>query len=509
MRQVRTHWKSFGRRAAAVLLACWLLPAAGTGAFAFRDAPDGISCRFFDAALGLQWSGGTAIWVDAVGRVGGGKAYDTQRLAAANSPLALRWNVLLLVRGWVSGSLPNDGVLLAPTQVGAGGADFHAREADDVGQRPALRVRYGDGGVQLLSAQADAHLDCSTAAGLGERKSLHIGPGSAGVLRFDVSRLRKGPQQAIVAAELILFRDTSVGVWSDGSLAAYRLATPWNETFDAPERGIAAAYSGDRGIEMDPAVLWADSFANGRMKDGWNKAQMVRAKVRPPVAAPTTEGGVLALPSLEVTIPRAEHLGLDLRYHLPRLADGNGRSEAYFRYYIRLGSEWASSPDAGKLPGFAGTYDRAGWGGRGWNGMQGWSARGSFGKGATPDHPAHGLLPLGSYVYHSKTESAYGDILVWGGAGGAGLVPPNRWVCVEQHIRLNTPGKGDGMLRAWIDGKPVFLRRGLRFRDTPQIAIENVWFNVYMGGKQAALRDMSVNIAHVVVATAYIGPLAP
>jgi len=507
-------WRA--RRAAVILVALMLTSWVGgsasaqpaSAAFAFRDAADGISCKFFDVALGLQWPDDAAAWVDAAGAAGGSKAYDTQTLAASKPPQALRWNVLPLVKAWASGAAANEGLLLAPWGRGGGGADFHSREADDVSLRPTLRVRYADGGVQLLAAQADAHLDCSTYTGLGQRKTLHIGPGSFGVLRFDISRLRSGPAQAVVAAELILFRDAAIGVWSDGALGAFRLTTPWTQAFELPGRGLAAAYPADQGIEAHPAVLWAEGFAQGTMKAGWNKAQLVRSKVTRLVPAPAADGALLALTSLEATIPRGENLGLDLRYDFPPVGDRRARDEAYFRYYLRLGPEWSNSPDAGKLPGFAGTYNRAGWGGRGWNGMQGWSARGSFSKGPAADHPAHGLLPLGSYVYHAKAASSFGDMLPWGGANGAALISPNRWYCVEQHIRLNTPGQEDGVLRAWVDGKPVFVRRGLRFRDTPQIAIENVWFNLYMGGQLTALRDMPVNIAQVVVATAYIGPMA-
>ena len=64
-------------------------------------------------------------------------------------------------------------------------------------------------------------------------------------------------------------------------------------------------------------------------------------------------------------------------------------------------------------------------------------------------------------------------------------------------------------LRAWVDGQPVFARRNLRLRDTLEVGIENAWFDLYMGGQQAALRDMNINIAQVVVASRYIGTMAP
>jgi hypothetical protein len=42
-------------------------------------------------------------------------------------------------------------------------------------------------------------------------------------------------------------------------------------------------------------------------------------------------------------------------------------------------------------------------------------------------------------------------IWVWNRDGFAGL-ENNRWYCLEQHARLNTPGKNDGLLRGWVDG---------------------------------------------------------
>ena len=55
----------------------------------------------------------------------------------------------------------------------------------------------------------------------------------------------------------------------------------------------------------------------------------------------------------------------------------------------------------------------------------------------------------------------------------------------------------------------MFERTDLRLRDNPRVKIEYAWMNVYVGGQQVALRDMSLNIANVVIAAKYIGPMAP
>jgi hypothetical protein len=509
------------RRAAALLLCLWATitwaAPPGSAAFPFRDTEDGVTCHAFDVALWLGWPGHSVPWVDAAGVARGPKAYDVQVLDSRNPPKLVRWNVLALVKEWAlnkDGKAENEGFLIAPlgangTGKGGGGADFHSREAEDVGLRPTLRIVHADGAVELLSPSADAGLDCSTHSGLGARDTLHIGPDSKGVLRFDLSRLRKGTGADAKAAELILVRSTAAGVWSDGALGVYRLTTPWTQGFEKTPRGVASGFSADQGISKHPAVLFADSFEAGKLHKGWGTTNMVRSRVVGPEAAPGPGNQIMALASVRATIPRGENLGLDLRYDLPRTPGKPDIQEAYLRYYLRVGPEWLASPDSGKFPGLAGTYGRAAWGGRGWHGMEGWSARGSFTKTPPPNHPASKRLTLASYVYHSKSPNIYGDIMAWGGSLGAGLILPNRWYCVEQHIRLNTPGREDGVLRAWVDGQPVFERRDFRFRDTLEVGIENAWMDLYMGGSQTALRDMSIQIAQVVVATSYIGPMSP
>ena len=71
---------------------------------------------------------------------------------------------------------------------------------------------------------------------------------------------------------------------------------------------------------------------------------------------------------------------------------------------------------------------------------------------------------------------------------------------------MNELGKSNGVLRAWIDGQLVFERTDLRFRDIPELKIENVWFNVYHGGVAKPPHEMTLYIDNVVIAREYIGP---
>ena len=86
---------------------------------------------------------------------------------------------------------------------------------------------------------------------------------------------------------------------------------------------------------------------------------------------------------------------------------------------------------------------------------------------------------------------------VWN-QGNTGMLEKNRWYAIEQHVKLNDPGKRNGRLPAWINGKFVFDRRELRFRETLDLKIEEVWFNVYHGGRIPAPRNETLYIDNIV-----------
>jgi len=202
--------------------------------------------------------------------------------------------------------------------------------------------------------------------------------------------------------------------------------------------------------------------------------------------------------ALRVKVERGGHYGLSLQYRFqPHW--GEEPEEIYFRYYLRLADDW-NPQRGGKLPGIAGTYGRAGWGGRPSNGRNGWSARGLF-LGRCEGH-----TPVGFYCYHADMSGIYGSHWVWE-KDRLGYLENNRWYCIEQFARMNTPGKNDGVLRAWVDGRPAFEKTDLRMRDTAELKIESVWINVYLGGSWTARSDHHLYIDEVAISRQRIGPL--
>ncbi len=205
--------------------------------------------------------------------------------------------------------------------------------------------------------------------------------------------------------------------------------------------------------------------------------------------------------ALLIEIPEGDHYGGTLQIRPGEHLDAEP-DRLYLRYRLRLGAGWTTEL-SGKLPGFGGTYDRAGWGGKPSDGHNGWSARGMFAP-TTDD----GLVPIGSYVYHAgMTErgQTYGSGMIWDAE-----LAPGAWYTIEQEIVLNTiaddAGNADGELRAWIDGELVFERTDLRLRHTDALRVESAWLNVYHGGKPPAPHDLSLMIDDVFVAVERLEP---
>ena len=76
-------------------------------------------------------------------------------------------------------------------------------------------------------------------------------------------------------------------------------------------------------------------------------------------------------------------------------------------------------------------------------------------------------------------------------------------------MKMNTPGKNDGILRGWVDGRPAFEKTDVRMRDVPGLKIERIWINIYHGGTWTSDSDDHLFIDNVVIAKRYIGPMQP
>jgi hypothetical protein len=109
---------------------------------------------------------------------------------------------------------------------------------------------------------------------------------------------------------------------------------------------------------------------------------------------------------------------------------------------------------------------------------------------------------LGEVYAYLPTSRVHGSSLL---AGRLRFVP-GRWHEVVQAVALNTPGRADGRLALWQDGQPLGELTGLRLRDTPQLRLDGVFFEVFHGGADdswAPRRDGHVDFADFRVAPAW------
>ena len=453
------------------------------------DGKGGASCSHFLANV-LPWQKRGGDWIDAQGQVGGSAAVAVATPGATSTS----WDVTAYARAKASARKQYLAFFMRPVS-GEGYAVFRSREAAQVADWPILALQYSDGSRKLLKPEADMTIDCSTFTSQGHLDKLLVSAKHNALLQFKLPA--PAPAATLARAQLILF-----GAGAGGSAVVIGAFEPLFPSFPAAPvlPGLASRYEQDRGIERDTNVLFAAGFEkSGSLRTGWSRDSSGEMDL---VTEDRAHKFVaLSGAALRVTVKRGSNLGADLRLNLRDL--GTEPEEIYFRYYLRLGEDWNPQIADGKMPGLAGTYGKSGWGGRAADGSDGWSLRGSFMRGYEPDHPFHGLTQMGTYAYHADMQGTYGDFWQWPGA----LLQRNRWYCIEQHLRLNKPGVNDGLLRVWVDGRQVIEKAKIRLRNTPDLRIETVWFNVYHGGTEVSPQDQHLYIDNVVVARSYIGPL--
>ncbi|MFN3786568.1 MAG: polysaccharide lyase, partial [Thiothrix sp.] len=185
--------------------------------------------------------------------------------------------------------------------------------------------------------------------------------------------------------------------------------------------------------------------------------------------------------------------GQALRIKLPQGAAGCSDDTTCANWKPHLGAKldslyysyWVKFPEnfdfvrGGKLPGIGSFEPRTG--GDKPNGNDGWSVRVMWEKAGR----------LGQYVYHPDQPQAFGEFFPW----DAPLPEKGKWYQVKTLVRLNTPGKHDGVITTWLNGKQVFDKRDLRFRNGNNLQIERFLFTVFFGGtgaEWAPPRDMLV-----------------
>lgn len=318
---------------------------------------------------------------------------------------------------------------------------------------------------------------------------------------------------------LLLFGSTFAGITygqktieNKGSYSAF---TPLPEG----DHGIAANYPGDKGIANDPLVIFTDDFESYTHSDQvvnhWDVLPHPK-NINISTDSELIYGGKQAL---EIVIPQqtAEQSDGINKIVYPE------RDILFFRYYAKFQSPFdviGSSHNGSSISAhyFDNNHATPGIPANGTNkflvNLENWRGE--------EETPSPGYLNL--YVYHPEQRSEYGDHFFLNGevapntsipfdfgpdfiSRPAIITPLDQWFCYEYMVQANTPGKRDGRIAVWVDGKLVADFMNLRLRDIESLKIDRFGLSFHI--KNNSKGEAKKWYDNVVAATCYIGPVVP
>ena len=166
-----------------------------------------------------------------------------------------------------------------------------------------------------------------------------------------------------------------------------------------------------------------------------------------------------------------------------RLPSEHQTDELYLEYDLRWSSPQAPSTaegtremfgKGGKLPGFYGGRLIDASGGHRPNGDE-FSMRMMWYGPSAYRHMSPGQMSYYAYTMDGKQKVGKWDT----------AFQRDRWVTIRQHVKLNTVGEADGIVRAWVDDQQVWDQHGVRFRDT-SVPIQGIAMHAWRGGNDGS-----------------------
>lgn len=225
------------------------------------------------------------------------------------------------------------------------------------------------------------------------------------------------------------------------------------------------------------AVIFSEDFESGQL-DIWdadstlNNPQKVKITSEP-------ENVFHGKHAVEFTVPPGEGQGAKLnKWFMP----------GYDRVYARFYSKFAEDFDQGNLMHwvhFMGNRVDNKWSAFGKAGIKP-GGEDFFSIGMEPwrdykRNPAPGRIMF--YTYHmdmpinERAGKYWGEMYL---SDPAFLIERGRWYCMEMMVKANTPGESDGEQALWIDGKPIIYNKGIRFRTSRDVRLNNFWLSLYI-----------------------------
>jgi len=416
-----------------------------------------------DGKLNLPWANSLGDWVDAKGTPMGAAPFGAAQTEVdkTGKPIAVEIDVTALVRA--------HGADFRINTVG-GLASIASRESPE-GQ-PELHVSRA-GHTITLKASADTEMNTTTVRPLGDLPAMGTRYGI--YMRFDQ------PADASITRAVLVLR----------AIKRYQTAPKFLVFRPAALSAPATVQAGATYEPVRPERLRGDPRT------------MRMLKPASPVSPPA--GGARVLVSVDGAqlkrLPNNRPAGAAMEawfegHMATSISDfirvPGAPTEAFLTVVMKLGDDWTAP--GGKLPGFANTGQSVrdlcvvrgepmlpgGWGGRTANACH-WSARTLF-RGIRS-----GETGSGTYFYALSPHDINGVSDYW-----IQPIPKGRWVAYVEHVKLNDPGRANGEIGYWLvdrasapRGKVMQAAGGIIWRDTdqPQSAINEVWADVYCGGR--------------------------
>jgi hypothetical protein len=268
--------------------------------------------------------------------------------------------------------------------------------------------------------------------------------------------------------------------------------------------GLAGRYPNDEGISADAAVTFADGFEQGTIGEGWGEINNPGNKV---LSFSDPDAAGLGKRCLQVEA----HLGQDTGGGLVRWFEP--KDTVHVRFYTRF------DPTCDYTHHFVGLRAN-----KGLQGADKWSGFGKAGiKPEGDDRFTTRIEPWGNngqwtppgrwnfYSYWHEMEKGP-DGKYWGNqfeVPTAPEIPRGKWICVEFMVKHNQPGQPDGEQAFWIDGQLQGHWKGINWRKTANLKANALQLESYVTERWTKNPVNRVWFDNVVVANAYIGPVAP
>lgn len=258
----------------------------------------------------------------------------------------------------------------------------------------------------------------------------------------------------------------------------------WQDRFDAAPTGRLTKVSGDALFAPTVVPTTEATYVNGSIVEDGEGGKLLRHHL------PAGELGAFIVPVLLLRETDHAILEYDLRFDPDFDWRWGGKIPGLVG--VRAGESIyapTSGNDDGREKGFS---TRLMWHGNDDNGRR------PFGLRLPPIRV--GGNDMVTYVYARHPNQ---DFDGFGWHASLGSLERDVWCRVRYEVKLNTPGRRDGVFRVWFNGRPVFSASDWDYRAREDVRIQAILWDIHRGGGVSpgwiSTRDCHIDIRNVVV----------